>query len=61
MSITPFLELIKQGRLLLAIEANALHETLYKLCYLAEVERCSVRWATTECRENIDAVGKIGL
>lgn len=42
MSLTPFLNMIKQGQLLPAIEVNSLYKPFYRLCYLAGAKSCGV-------------------
>ncbi len=41
-SITPFLTLLKEGKLRTAIRANALYRPFYKLSYLAALKNCGV-------------------
>jgi len=42
MSITPFLTLLKEGKLRTAIQANALYKPFYTLTYLAALKHCGV-------------------
>jgi SAM-dependent methyltransferase len=42
MSITPFLTLLKEGKLQTAIRANALYKPFYTLSYLAALKHCGV-------------------